>query len=258
MSGLRKKLGDDLPIRGTSTPSAASASASPAPTSYEPASQLLAAFAYVLILVIVALEVPLILNVSRRVDTRKSLAAADAQLVAASAGRVGHSRHPRPSPDRSARRRGCGRASSSSTEEALSWPTRVARTGKLRRQAGDPGRSTKESSRGAGSARPSVRRRPSRPCQSWSRAAPSAALSASRRASTPSTGRVRRDVLGLIGIGLIAHPRPRLRVVPCRDAGSSAPVAPGNGAARRGRRPRRPRARGFGLRTATSPTHSTT
>jgi signal transduction histidine kinase len=48
--------------------------------------RLLAAFAYVLILVIVALEVPLILNVSRRVDAEvKAQAAAEAQLVAASA-----------------------------------------------------------------------------------------------------------------------------------------------------------------------------
>ncbi len=48
--------------------------------------RLLAAFAYVLILVIVALEVPLILNVSRRVDAEvKAEAAAGAQLVAASA-----------------------------------------------------------------------------------------------------------------------------------------------------------------------------
>ncbi|HEY7706688.1 MAG TPA: ATP-binding protein [Gaiellaceae bacterium] len=48
--------------------------------------RLLAAFAYVLVLVIVALEVPLILNVARRVDTEvKAQAAADAQLVAASA-----------------------------------------------------------------------------------------------------------------------------------------------------------------------------
>jgi two-component system, OmpR family, sensor kinase len=47
--------------------------------------RLLAAFAYVLILVIVALEVPLILNVSRRVDAEvKAQAAAEAQLVAAS------------------------------------------------------------------------------------------------------------------------------------------------------------------------------
>jgi two-component system, OmpR family, sensor kinase len=53
--------------------------------------RLLAAFAYVLILVIVALEVPLILNVSRRVDAEvKGQAAAQAQLVAASAsGRMG-------------------------------------------------------------------------------------------------------------------------------------------------------------------------
>lgn len=48
--------------------------------------RLLAAFAYVLVLVIVALEVPLILNVSSRVDSEvKATAAADAQLVAASA-----------------------------------------------------------------------------------------------------------------------------------------------------------------------------
>jgi two-component system, OmpR family, sensor kinase len=48
--------------------------------------RLLGAFAYVLVLVIVALEVPLILNVSRRVDAEvKAQAAAQAQLVAASA-----------------------------------------------------------------------------------------------------------------------------------------------------------------------------
>ena len=48
--------------------------------------RLLAAFAYVLVLVIVALEVPLVLNVSRRVDSEvKAQAAANAQLVAASA-----------------------------------------------------------------------------------------------------------------------------------------------------------------------------
>jgi signal transduction histidine kinase len=53
--------------------------------------RLLAAFAYVLVLVIVALEVPLVLNVSRRVDAEvKGQAAAQAQLVAASAsGRMG-------------------------------------------------------------------------------------------------------------------------------------------------------------------------
>ncbi len=48
--------------------------------------RLLAAFAYVLILVIVALEVPLVLNVSSRVDAEvKGHAAVAAQLVAASA-----------------------------------------------------------------------------------------------------------------------------------------------------------------------------
>jgi two-component system, OmpR family, sensor kinase len=54
--------------------------------------RLLAAFAYVLVLVIVALEVPLILNVSRRVDAEvKAQAAAEAQLVAASAsGQMDH------------------------------------------------------------------------------------------------------------------------------------------------------------------------
>jgi two-component system, OmpR family, sensor kinase len=56
--------------------------------------RLLAAFAYVLVLVIVALEVPLILNVARRVDAEvKAQAAAEAQLVAASAsGRMGERR----------------------------------------------------------------------------------------------------------------------------------------------------------------------
>lgn len=48
--------------------------------------RLLAAFAYVLVLVIVALEVPLVLNVSRRVDAEvKGQARDQAQLVAASA-----------------------------------------------------------------------------------------------------------------------------------------------------------------------------
>jgi signal transduction histidine kinase len=48
--------------------------------------RLLAAFAYVLVLVVVALEVPLVLNVSRRIDAEvKANAAAEAQLVAASA-----------------------------------------------------------------------------------------------------------------------------------------------------------------------------
>lgn len=48
--------------------------------------RLLAAFAYVLVLVIVALEVPLVLNVASRVDAEvKAQAAAEAQLVAASA-----------------------------------------------------------------------------------------------------------------------------------------------------------------------------
>jgi two-component system, OmpR family, sensor kinase len=53
--------------------------------------RLLAAFAYVLVLVIVALEVPLILNVARRIDAEvRAQAAAEAQLVAASAsGQMG-------------------------------------------------------------------------------------------------------------------------------------------------------------------------
>ncbi len=49
--------------------------------------RLLVAFAYVLTLVIVALEVPLILNVSRRIDAEvKAQAASEAQLIAATAG----------------------------------------------------------------------------------------------------------------------------------------------------------------------------
>lgn len=53
--------------------------------------RLLGAFAYVLVLVIVALEVPLVLNVSRRIDAEvKAQAAAEAQLLAASAsGQMG-------------------------------------------------------------------------------------------------------------------------------------------------------------------------
>ena len=48
--------------------------------------RLLAAFAYVLVLVIVALEVPLALNLSRRVDAEiKSEASSGAQIVADSA-----------------------------------------------------------------------------------------------------------------------------------------------------------------------------
>jgi signal transduction histidine kinase len=56
--------------------------------------RLLAAFAYVLVLVIVALEVPLIVNVARRVDAEvKAQAAAEAQVVAASAsGQMGDRR----------------------------------------------------------------------------------------------------------------------------------------------------------------------
>jgi signal transduction histidine kinase len=56
--------------------------------------RLLAAFAYVLVLAIVALEVPLALNLSRRVDAEiKSEAASGAQLVAASAsGRLDRAR----------------------------------------------------------------------------------------------------------------------------------------------------------------------
>ena len=89
VSGLRKKLGDDsrrsavhphgarrrLPVRGVRRGRRLSLH-----------TRLLAAFAYVLILVIVALEVPLILNVSSRVDAEvKGQAAVAAQLVAASA-----------------------------------------------------------------------------------------------------------------------------------------------------------------------------
>ena len=61
--------------------------------------RLLAAFAYVLVLVIVALEVPLALNLSRRVDAEiKSEAQGQAALLAASvvgpAGRTGSGSEP--------------------------------------------------------------------------------------------------------------------------------------------------------------------
>jgi hypothetical protein len=48
---------------------------------------LLAAFAYVLVVVIVVLEVPLVLNISRRVDAEvKAESSGQAQLIATSAG----------------------------------------------------------------------------------------------------------------------------------------------------------------------------
>ena len=48
---------------------------------------LLAAFAYVLLVVIVVLEVPLVLNISRRVDAEvKAESSGQAQLIATTAG----------------------------------------------------------------------------------------------------------------------------------------------------------------------------
>ena len=74
VSSLRKKLGDDPADPSTSTLRGASGSGSP-PATRSPAwramslrLRLLAAFAYVLVLVLVALELPLSLNLSRRVD----------------------------------------------------------------------------------------------------------------------------------------------------------------------------------------------
>ena len=92
VSALRKKLGDDPAapryvhtVRGVGFRFAA-----PAELARRPAvslrGRLLAAFAYVLVLTIVALEVPLALNISRRVDAEvKSEAASGAQVVASSA-----------------------------------------------------------------------------------------------------------------------------------------------------------------------------
>ena len=109
-----------------------------------------AAFAYVLILVIVALEVPLILNVSRRVDTEvKAGPPPTPARRSQRCGRAGHSRHPRPSPDRSARRRGCRRPRSRRRPRRhcsgrLGGPDR-----ELRRQAGDPGGARRRNRAGA-------------------------------------------------------------------------------------------------------------
>ena len=88
VSGLRQKLGDDSceprflhTVRGVgfrfSSPEEPAVSLMPAP-------RLLGAFAYVLLLIIVALEVPLALNLARRVDAEvKNDAACQAHIVAA-------------------------------------------------------------------------------------------------------------------------------------------------------------------------------
>ena len=152
--------------------------------------RLLAAFAYVLILVIVALEVPLILNVSRRVDTEvKARAAADAQLVAASAAAELDTRDIRDL------RQIVRRAAEDAGGRVLVVDRRGTVVADSAGQTGNYGDRPEIQGaldggieQGAGSATHSVRRCSSRPCQSWSRAAPSAAPSASRRASTPSTG----------------------------------------------------------------------
>ena len=167
--------------------------------------RLLAAFAYVLVLVIVALEVPLILNVSSRVDSEvKASAATEAQLLAASAaGRLENA-------DRAALRRLVDEASNDSGGRVLV----VDRRGVVLADSGG--------ARGNYGGRPEIR------------AALDGRISQGRRFSdtlgesllytsvpvvvgdsvggavrvTQSVNaidrRVRRDVLGLIGIGLIA------------------------------------------------------
>ena len=92
--------------------------------------RLLAAFAYVLVLTIVALEVPLALNVSRRVDAEvKSEAASGAQIVASSAAGLAWP-HPRagaavarrrPRPRRPGDRRRTGAAAWSPTRQVKAW-----------------------------------------------------------------------------------------------------------------------------------------
>ena len=100
MSALRKKLGDDPAhpryvhtVRGVGFRFAASSELTQA-GGLSLRGRLLAAFAYVLVLTIVALEVPLALNISRRVDAEvKSEAASGAQVVASSAaGSLGRPR----------------------------------------------------------------------------------------------------------------------------------------------------------------------
>ena len=92
VSGLRKKLGDDPgaprylhTVRGVGFRFASAGRARRA-IGMTLRVRLLAAFAYVLVLTIVALEVPLALNLSRRVDAEvKSEASSGAQIVADSA-----------------------------------------------------------------------------------------------------------------------------------------------------------------------------
>ena len=141
--------------------------------------RLLAAFAYVLILVIVALEVPLILNVSRRVDAEvKAQAAAEAQLVAASAAAElgsGDARDLTRIADRAASESGGrvlvvdrqGRIVADSGDQTGNYRDRPEIAGGSRRSV---------SPRDGGSATPSANRSSS-PRFRWSSATPSAAPS---------------------------------------------------------------------------------
>ena len=109
VSGLRKKLGDDPSdprylhtVRGVGFRFAAGSRmtarhCSPVARGYlkasprdEPAAALLAAFGYVLIFAILALEVPLTLNFSRRVDSeiRAEASLGSAGVAAAASGRL--------------------------------------------------------------------------------------------------------------------------------------------------------------------------
>ena len=133
VSGLRKKLGDDsaraaLPAHGAGRRVPVLVARGAGRESHEPAPPAARRFAYVLLLIIVALEVPLALNLARRVDAEvKNEAASQALVVAAGASgsmaRPANLQGLAQTPGATS-----ARASSSSTAAASSGPTRRGRS----------------------------------------------------------------------------------------------------------------------------------